>query len=88
MPNLTRQLSTTLLLLATALGLAACSDNDNNDNNKTQSLTVTTYNMGLALNFVPYTAERLAVNAELMAESDSDVMCLQEVWLEEYVDTR
>ena len=87
MPNLTRQLSKTLLLLATALGLAACSDNDNNDNNKTQSLTVTTYNMGLALNFVPYTAERLAVNAELMAESDSDVMCLQEVWLEEYVDT-
>ena len=85
MQILTRQLAKTLLLLVTTLGLAACSDNDNN--NKTQSLTVTTYNMGFALNFVPYTAERLAVNAELMAESDSDVMCLQEVWLEEYVDT-
>ena len=79
-------LSRLALLLGAALLLAAC-DNNNNDNNKTGSITVTTYNMGLALNFVPYTAERLVANAELMAGSDSDVMCLQEVWLAEYVDT-
>lgn len=86
MQKLSRFFSNIPLLIVAALGLAACSGNDNNDNNKTRSLTVTSYNMGFALNFVPYTAERLAVNAELMAESDSDVMCLQEVWLEDYVD--
>jgi endonuclease/exonuclease/phosphatase family metal-dependent hydrolase len=47
---------------------------------------VTSYNLGLALNFVPYTNERLPVNEALLADYDSDVLCLQEVWLEEYVE--
>jgi len=42
--------------------------------------------MGLALNFVPYTQERLAANETLVADYDSDVICFQEVWLEEHVD--
>jgi endonuclease/exonuclease/phosphatase family metal-dependent hydrolase len=42
--------------------------------------------MGLALNFVPYTQERLVANELLIADYDSDVICMQEVWLEEHVD--
>ena len=74
-----------LLAITAALTLSACSDNNNN-NNKTKSLTVTSYNMGFALNFVPYTQERLPPNEELMANYEGDVICLQEVWLEEYVE--
>jgi endonuclease/exonuclease/phosphatase family metal-dependent hydrolase len=80
-----KSLSGRLFCIIAVLLLAACSDGDSN-NNKTDSLTVTSYNAGLALNFVPYTEERLPVNEELLADSDSDVLCLQEVWLEEYVE--
>jgi endonuclease/exonuclease/phosphatase family metal-dependent hydrolase len=72
--------------------VAACSDSGNNNNNKkdqtirTDSLAITSYNVGLALNFVPFTNERLVVNERLLADSDSDVICLQEVWLEEQVE--
>ena len=50
-------------LLSMAL-LSACSDgSDNRDTvEPTQSITVTSYNAGLALNFVPFTNERLVVN--------------------------
>ena len=44
------------------------------------------YNLGLALNFVAYSNERLPVNEALLADYDSDVLCLQEVWLEDYVE--
>jgi mRNA deadenylase 3'-5' endonuclease subunit Ccr4 len=46
---------------------------------KIDSLTVTSYNVGLALNFVPFTNERLVVNTELLSSYDSDVICFQEV---------
>ena len=75
-----------LLCVALVLLLSACSDGDSNNNKKTDSITVTSYNAGLALNFVPYTEERLTVNEQLLADSDSDVLCLQEIWLEEYVE--
>ncbi len=79
-----------LAFLAVAV-LCACSDNsDNNDNDdavdRTETLTVTSYNMGLALNFVPYTNERLVANEALLADYDSDVICFQEVWLEDQVE--
>ena len=72
--------------------LTACSDSGNNNNNKkdqtvrTDFLAITSYNVGLALNFVPFTNERLVVNERLLADFDSDVICLQEVWLEEQVE--
>lgn len=81
-----KSLTGRLFCIAAVLLLSACSDGDSNNNNKTDSLTVTSYNVGLALNFVPYTEERLPVNEALLADSDSDVLCLQEVWLEEYVE--
>ena len=80
-------LSNTLLSATVILLLSACSDSNNNNNkNKIDAITVTSYNMGLALNFVPYTQERLVANEALIADYDSDVICMQEVWLEEHVD--
>lgn len=82
-----KTLSKLLLCVAAALLLPACSNNNKNFNdNRIESLTVTSYNMGFALNFVPYTEERLVANEQLLADYDSDVLCLQEVWLEEYVE--
>ncbi len=80
-----KSLTGRLVCIIAVLLLAACSDGDSNNSNKVDSLTVTSYNVGLALNFVPYTEERLPVNEALLADSNSDVLCLQEVWLEEYV---
>lgn len=56
------------------------------DINRTETLKVTSYNVGLALNFVPYTRERLVANQTVLSEYDSDVICFQEVWLQESVD--
>jgi endonuclease/exonuclease/phosphatase family metal-dependent hydrolase len=82
-----RPLGRTSVLLMLLSLLAACS-NGNNDPAyiKADSLTVTSYNLGLALNFVPFTNERLVVNEALLADYDSDVLCLQEVWLDEQVE--
>lgn len=80
-----------LILLTLAIVLPACS-NSNNSNNSgvpdstVDSLTVTSYNVGLALNFVPFTNERLVVNTELLSSYDSDVICFQEVWLDDQVE--
>ncbi|MCF8059187.1 MAG: endonuclease/exonuclease/phosphatase family protein [Bacteriovoracaceae bacterium] len=41
---------------------------------------VTTYNLGLAHTFVPYAKERLAPLGNKLANYDTDVLCLQEVW--------
>ena len=79
-------LARTLLSVATILLFSACSDSNNNNNkNKIDAITVTSYTMGLALNFVPYTQERLVANETLIADYDSDVLCMQEVWLDDHV---
>ncbi|MCF6180075.1 MAG: hypothetical protein L3J63_11910, partial [Geopsychrobacter sp.] len=44
------------------------------------SLSVTTFNTGLATGFVPYSTERKAKIIDALDSSDSDVICLQEVW--------
>ena len=43
-------------------------------------LKLTTYNAGLAHTFVKYATERVEKVAEGLAQLDSDVICLQEVW--------
>ena len=75
------------------LGLFGCGSYEGNDSMDdaddvitTSSLSISTYNVGLALNFVPYTQERVAINQTLIREHDADVLCLQEVWLEEHAD--
>ena len=77
-----------LALIAVVLYLSACSENEHEaaESPTAESLKVTSYNMGLALNFVSYTDERLVVNEALLADYDSDVICFQEVWLEDQVD--
>lgn len=77
-----------LFFVAAAVLISACSNggSDGQPYFKAESLKVTTYNVGLALNFVPYTNERLVVNRELLGDYDSDVLCLQEVWLDDQVE--
>ncbi len=77
-----------LVLIAATLLIAACSDLESEapQSPSAESLSVTSYNMGLALNFVIYTNERLVANEALVADHDSDVICFQEVWLDDQVD--
>tara|TARA_R110001599_G_scaffold353231_1_gene591029 strand:- start:110870 stop:112099 length:1230 start_codon:yes stop_codon:yes gene_type:complete len=88
--NNTTLLQTVLAVAALAI-LTACSDGGNNNKKdqavRTDTLSITSYNVGLALNFVAFTDERLVANEALLADSDSDVICLQEVWLDEQVET-
>ncbi len=44
------------------------------------SLKVVTYNLGLAHTFVPLAEERLPELGKALANSDADILCLQEVW--------
>jgi endonuclease/exonuclease/phosphatase family metal-dependent hydrolase len=49
-------------------------------------LTVATYNAGLAPGYVPYTDERRDQTIDAIATLDADVVCLQEVWLQDDID--
>ena len=78
-----------IISLLTLVGLMSACSNDGSNGKpyyKSDTLKVTSYNVGLALNFVPYTRERLPVNEDILADYDSDVICLQEVWLDEQVE--
>ncbi len=44
------------------------------------ALSVTTYNAGIAHNFVPLAKERVPFITEALSQFDTDVLCLQEVW--------
>lgn len=85
-PNTTYYRHSLLCLLALCL-LACASDDDDNSANHSADNTfkMVSYNVGLAPNFVPYTRERVPANEQLMAELEADVVCLQEVWLDEHV---
>ncbi len=48
-------------------------------------LRFATYNTGLAYNFVGYAKERRQLLADAIAKADTDVLCLQEVWLDDDV---
>lgn len=39
-----------------------------------------TFNVGLAHGYVPYTKERISLLIQALGQSQSDVLCLQEVW--------
>jgi endonuclease/exonuclease/phosphatase family metal-dependent hydrolase len=70
------------LFVAVIALAAACSDSDAPP---AKTGAVATYNLGLAYNFVPYAKERRAPVADLVAQTDADVLCLQEVWLDDDV---
>jgi len=58
------------------LVLEACSSSDRD----AEDVTIDTFNVALAGAFIPYEAERRQPLAEAIAEMDSDIVCLQEVW--------
>lgn len=57
--------------------LAGCGDDTARE---PQVVVVDTFNVALAGAFIPYETERRQPIAEAIAASDSDVLCLQEVW--------
>ena len=50
-----------------------------------QPITLTTYNAGLAVGFVPGAVERTPGTAAAIGALDADVICLQEVWAADQV---
>ncbi len=61
------------------LVLGACGSSDSSDRDAVD-VTIDTFNVALAGAFIPYEAERRQPLAEAIAEMDSDLVCLQEVW--------
>jgi endonuclease/exonuclease/phosphatase family metal-dependent hydrolase len=76
---------TVTLLGATLFGAtllaAGCGESEDSDDRPTASFA--TYNAGLARGFVDYATARTEPVADAVAQLDSDVVCLQEVWLYE-----
>jgi endonuclease/exonuclease/phosphatase family metal-dependent hydrolase len=64
------------LFVVPLLVLGACSSSDP----EAQDVTIDTFNLALAGAFIPYEAERRQPLADAIAEMDSDIVCLQEVW--------
>ncbi|MEM9692266.1 MAG: endonuclease/exonuclease/phosphatase family protein [Myxococcota bacterium] len=67
-------------LLVTATAGVACSSDDDDDDDVT-TLTAVTYNLGLAPGFVPAADSRTDLASAAAVALDSDVLCVQEVWL-------
>ncbi len=72
------------ILAAAALALLSFGcDDDNGDDARV--LGVATYNAGLAPGFVPFTEQRAPLTIQAIADQSVDMMCVQEVWLEQDV---
>jgi endonuclease/exonuclease/phosphatase family metal-dependent hydrolase len=69
-----------LLLLA----LISCKTVD--DPAVPESFSVVTYNAGLAIGFVPSANERADGTLQAIADLDADIVCVQEVWVQEHID--
>jgi endonuclease/exonuclease/phosphatase family metal-dependent hydrolase len=48
-----------------------------------ESFSVASFNVGLAFGYVPEASARVVPITEAIAELDADVVCLQELWLEQ-----
>lgn len=79
-----RTLVVTLAALAVGLLLVACGDDDEDGeedaSQQPAQATVATFNAGLIDGYVPLTRERQPAVVSAVADSDFDVMCMQEVW--------
>lgn len=73
------------LSLAATLAMGACGSDDA-EPDPPKATTFSSYNAGLATNFVPYAVERRAQVIEAVKALDSDVVCMQEVWSDEDTD--
>lgn len=61
------------------LVLGACGSSDSSDRDP-EDVTIDTFNVALAGAFIPYEAQRRQPLVDAIAEMDSDLVCLQEVW--------
>ena len=50
-------------------------------------LTITTWNLGLAHSYVRYATQRIPHIIEALKNHDTDVLCVQELWNQEDIDT-
>jgi len=69
----------TLLAFPALAALASCGGNSD--------FSVITYNAGLATGFVPAAEERTQPVADALAATEADIICLQEVWYEDHIQT-
>lgn len=71
--------------LCAMLLVAGCGDDGGEDDdgniNEAATASFTTYNAGLAHGFVEHATARTQPLAEAVADLDTDVLCMQEVWL-------
>ncbi|MGM0555332.1 MAG: endonuclease/exonuclease/phosphatase family protein [Myxococcota bacterium] len=81
----TRLTSILVGALCAMLLAVGCGDSEGEGNNGEDGPTAsfTTYNAGLARGFVDYATARQQPVADAVAALDSDVVCMQEVWLYE-----
>lgn len=72
-----RLFATMMAMAAMTLAATGCGSHAEDTGEK---LTVATWNVGLAYNFVPLSTERQPEAIKAAASTDADVLCLQEVW--------
>lgn len=72
-------------LIAALLIASACGGDDISDDDADATATFATYNAGLAIGFVDLANERAPLTAAAIAELDAEVVCVQEVWLDDQV---
>ncbi|MSP92506.1 MAG: hypothetical protein EXR79_12020 [Myxococcales bacterium] len=77
-----RTTSWSMAAVATLVGATACTSDP-----AASAVTASaiTWNAGLADNFVPWTAQRRKPVLDAIKQADSEVLCLQEVWLDDDV---
>jgi len=76
----------TSLLLAGGLVVAGSGCDSDSAAPEERVAVIGTYNVGLAVGFVPFSDQRRSLVAALTAELDADVLCLQEVWYQHDID--
>ncbi|MEY3015388.1 MAG: hypothetical protein RIT45_4123 [Pseudomonadota bacterium] len=71
------------MVCATAVALLTTTGCGTEETGAGASITLATWNVGLAYNFVALAIERREAVAAAVAATDADVLCLQEVWTPE-----
>ncbi|MBI5610301.1 MAG: endonuclease/exonuclease/phosphatase family protein [Deltaproteobacteria bacterium] len=79
------KLAVTAVICLLVLPSVGCSSDCSSGGKAAPPIRFATYNTGLAYNFVGYAKERRQLLANAIADADADVLCLQEVWLDDDV---
>jgi endonuclease/exonuclease/phosphatase family metal-dependent hydrolase len=67
-------------LVLFSIGMVSFGCNESSQPSEPIEVTVDTFNVALAGAFIPYESERRQPIVEAIAATDSDIICLQEVW--------